>query len=375
MAATIANRAVQRGKEQRMLKLIGPLAKSGAACAILALLLTISGCTPASTESPPAMTSVPAAQSQSAPTSAPVVISTAVAASAPAAQSQPTAASQPAMSASPAIADAPNILLAVGAVLNPDTKRDVPRMARATIDTSGDATVVFALRNENDNQEAIVTTALADTLAAFWAIYHSPDTAQVTSATVIGTYNVQGKTGSMRELPVLRAVLTANNAAHLNWNAVMPEQVPDIVDDWWIHEKLAGAVRSRSLQEKLAANWAQAQGDTEGREHKALTPAEVHAQIDLMLVHLNDALFALSGNDVGVARSQFKQFFDKWDGAEEDFRIMYPQQYATLDLELERAELALLHKTPEDINAGRFALRALRTGLLDVAHDLEAKLK
>jgi len=367
---------MQQGKERRMLKIIGPLAKFGAACAILALLLTISGCTPASTESPPAVTSVPAAQSQSAPTSVPAVISTAVATSAPAAQRQPTTTSQPAMSAaSPTMADAPNILLAVGAVLNPDTKRDVPRMARATIDTSGDATVVFALRNENDHQEAIVTTALADTLAAFWAIYHSPDTAQVTSATVIGTYAIQGKTGSMRELPVLRAVLTANNAAHLNWNAVMPEQLPEIVDDWWMHAKLAGAARSRSLQEKLATNWAQAQGDTEGREHKSLTPAEVHDQIDLMLLHLNDALFALSGNDVGVARSQFKQFFDKWDGAEEDFRIMYPQQYATLDLELERAELALLHKTPEDINTGRFALRALRAGLLDVAHDLEAKLK
>jgi hypothetical protein len=351
-----------------MLKIIGPLAKFGVAFVILALLLTISGCTLAPTESQSVVTSAPAAQIQSAPTSA-----AAVATSAPAAQSQATATSQPAVS--PAIADAPNILLAVGAVLNPDTKRDVPRMARAAIDTSGDATVVFALRNENDNQEAIVTTALADTLAVFWAIYHSPDTAKVTSATVIGTYAIQGKTGSMRELPVLRAVLTANNAAHLNWNAVMPEQLPEIVDDWWMHAKLAGAARTRSLQEKLATNWAQAQGDTEGREHKSLTPAEVHAQIDLMLLHLNDALFALSGNDVGVARSQFKQVFDKWDGAEEDFRIMYPQQYATLDLELERAEVALLHKTPEDVNTGRFALRALRAGLLDVAHDLEAKLK
>jgi len=357
-----------------MLKILGPLAKFGAACVILALLLTISGCTPSEAESQPVVTSAPAAQSQPAPTSAPAVASTAAATSAPAAQSQPTATSHPAVSAA-AITDAPNILLAVGAVLNPDTKRDVPRMARATIDTSGDVTVVFALRNENDNQEAIVTTALADTLAALWAIYHSPDTAQVTSATLIGTYAVEGKTGRMRETPVLRAVLTASNAAHLNWNAVMPEQLPEIVDDWWMHAKLAGAARSRSLQEKLATNWAQAQGDTEGREHKSLTPAEVHVQINLMLLHLNDALFALSGNDVGVARSQFKQFFDKWDGAEEDFRIMYPQQYATLDLELERAEAALLHKMPEDINTGRFALRALRSGLLDVAHDLEAKLR
>jgi hypothetical protein len=359
-----------------MLKIIGPLTKFGAACVMLASLLTIAGCAPAQTESQPAVTSVPAAQIQPAPTSAPVVASTAVAASVPAAQSQPAVTSQSAVTApSAAIADAPNILMAVGAVLNPDTKRDVPRMSRATIDGSGDVTVVFALRNENDDQAAIVTTALADTLASLWAIYHSPDTAQVTSATVIGTYAVEGKTGRMRETPVLRAVLTASNAAHLNWNAVMPEQVPDIADDWWMHEKFAGAARSRSLQEKLAANWAQAQGDTEGREHKALTPAKVHAQIELMLLHLNDALFALSGNDVGVARSQFKQFFDKWDGTEEDFRIMYPQQYAMLDLELEQAEDALLHKTPEDVNTGRLALRALRAGLLDVAHDLEAKLK
>jgi hypothetical protein len=123
----------------------------------------------------------------------------------------------------------------------------------------------------------------------------------------------------------------------------------------------------------LAPGAARAQVDSEGRPHQPLTLTEVHAQVDLMLLHLNEALFALSGNDVRIARSQFKQFFDKWDGAEEELRELYPEQYAQLDLELERAEIALLHRMPEDVDTARFALRALRSGLLEIVHDLEAR--
>jgi len=39
----------------------------------------------------------------------------------------------------------------------------------------------------------------------------------------------------------------------------------------------------------------------------------------------------------------------------------------------ERAEIALLHRQPEDLNGARFALRALRTGLLEIATDLETR--
>lgn len=124
----------------------------------------------------------------------------------------------------------------------------------------------------------------------------------------------------------------------------------------------------------IGAAPARAQVDAEGRPHQALTLPEIVAQVDLMLLHLNEALFALSGNDVRIARSQFKQFFEEWDRAEEELRELYPEAYEQLDLELERAEIALLHRMPEDVDSARFALRALRSGLFVIARDLEAQL-
>jgi hypothetical protein len=352
-----------------MLNVKGFQIRMMAAGVMVALVLMMAACAEApqqsqgAAQSPPVAISQPAAQSRPATTSAPAVQSQPAATRAPAAQSQVAQ-----------IVDAPQILQAVGAVLSPDTARDVPRLARATIDTTGDVTVVFALRNEHDDKQAIHTTALADTLAILWAIYHSPDTNHVATTTVVGTYALTGKTGRTRELPVLRAVLSAQRAAQLDWQALSLEQLPQAVDVWWMHAAM-DVPKATASQAELVAAYANTQGDTEGRAHKPLGPAEVHAQIDGMLLHLNEALHALSGNDIGVARSQFKQFFEKWDGAEEELRVMYPKQYAQLDQELERAEVALLHTMPEDGNTGRFALRALRTGLLEVAQDLEAKSK
>lgn len=132
------------------------------------------------------------------------------------------------------ILDAPQIYDAVLAALGPETNRDVPRVARATIDETGDVTVVFALRDEG-SLDAIRATALADTLAALWAVYHAPESDRVTTTTVLGTFAVIGKRGSARETPVLRAVLSADRAATLDWDALAPEQVPAIVDVWWLH--------------------------------------------------------------------------------------------------------------------------------------------
>ncbi len=118
-----------------------------------------------------------------------------------------------------------------------------------------------------------------------------------------------------------------------------------------------------------------AQVDSQVAPRDALTVQELHSQVDLMLLHLNEALFALSSGDVRIARSQFKQFFDRWDDADDALQQLYPERYDALDLELERAEIALLHRTPEDVDSARFALRALRSGLLEIAHDLEAQLQ
>lgn len=122
-------------------------------------------------------------------------------------------------------------------------------------------------------------------------------------------------------------------------------------------------------------NLALAQVDSEGRPHEPLTVQQIHAQVELMLLHLNQAIFALSGNDVRIARSQFKQFFAEWDRAEEEIEALYPEQYERLDLDLERAEIALLHRLPEDVDTARFALRSLRAGLLEIVQDLDKQLR
>jgi hypothetical protein len=116
-----------------------------------------------------------------------------------------------------------------------------------------------------------------------------------------------------------------------------------------------------------------AQVDSKGARNEAMTLPEVRSEVDLMLLHLNDALFALSGYDVRVTRSQFKQFFDHWDAAEEQLSMLYPERYEALELELERAQNALLGQFPEDTDTARFALRALRAGLLEIVRDLEAR--
>lgn len=116
-----------------------------------------------------------------------------------------------------------------------------------------------------------------------------------------------------------------------------------------------------------------AQGDSQGDPNEAMTLPEVRSEVNLMLLHLNEALFALSGNDVRVTRSQFKQFFDHWDAAEEQLSVLYPERYEELELELERAQNALLGQFPEDTDTARFALRALRAGLLEIVRDLETR--
>ena len=142
------------------------------------------------------------------------------------------------------ITDAPLIRAAVTAAIDPDTKRDAPRLPRVGIDSTGDVTVVFALRDEGE-LGAIRAGAQADALAILSAVYHSPDAHRVTTTTVVGTFSVIGKRDQGRELPVLRAVLTAERAAGLDWDGLAPEQLPEIVDVWWLHAAFGniGALR------------------------------------------------------------------------------------------------------------------------------------
>jgi hypothetical protein len=289
--------------------------------------------------------------------------------------------SGPALAAPPGqeIADASQLREAIMASIDPQSDRDAVRVPRATVDPSGDVTVVFALRSEGDDPAATHATALADTLAILRAVYQSAEADRVSTATVIGTYPVQGKQGTVRELPVLRAVLSAARANQLDAAELSPEDVPPLLDAWWLHGAFVRL--SSPPQVKTEPDWlvplTADQGvipvDAEGRPHEPLSLPQVQQQVELMLVHLNEALFAMSGNEARIARSQFKQFFEEWDRAEEEISELYGEQHDALDLELQRAETALLH-FPQDLDTARGAIRALRAGLLDLARDLEGRL-
>ena len=140
----------------------------------------------------------------------------------------------------PEIQEAPRIRQAIEAAIEPDTRRDVPRLPRVTIDTNGDVTVVLALRDEGA-MEAIRAAARSDTLATLRAVYQSPDADRVTVATVVGTYGIIGSSGRKRELPVLRAVLSAERATQVDWGAVTADQVPELADVWWMHAAFSEA--------------------------------------------------------------------------------------------------------------------------------------
>lgn len=148
------------------------------------------------------------------------------------------AGASPIASRTPAARDATPIRRAITAVLDPSAKRPTMRLPRVSIDATGDLTVVFALRDEG-SFEGIRTAALTDALAILRAVYRSPSAAYVRTATVIGTFSITGPRGP-REMPVLRAVLSAERASHLDWANVRPEQLPTLVDDWFQYPPLLG---------------------------------------------------------------------------------------------------------------------------------------
>src|ERR687887_2202990 len=71
------------------------------------------------------------------------------------------------------IGEAPRIRQAIEAAIDPDTRRGVARLPRVTIDATGDATAVLALRNEADDPDATYAAALDDALRVLRAVYHS----------------------------------------------------------------------------------------------------------------------------------------------------------------------------------------------------------
>src|SRR5438067_13241352 len=58
----------------------------------------------------------------------------------------------------------PDLYAALANALTPGTDRAAPRLQRATIDSTGDTTVVFAIRAPTDDPQLTRDGALADTL-------------------------------------------------------------------------------------------------------------------------------------------------------------------------------------------------------------------
>lgn len=246
---------------------------------------------------------------------------------------------------------------AIEAAIAPDTGRGVPRVPRVTLDDTGDLTVVFAMRNMADDPKAIGAGGLDDMFAILHAAYGADAVHTIRTATVLGTYAVWGKFDSTRELPLMRATLSGQRAGALDWCYLRPTDLPTITEDWWMQED----IRPRSLT-------AGADGP---RASSCVTGASRQA-VESMLLHLNDALHALSANEVGLSRSQFKQFFDVWDSVDDEFlKPNYPDSYADMDRAEQQVEMSLLHSQPEDMGSARTGLLTLRADLLDIANSLD----
>lgn len=142
-------------------------------------------------------------------------------------------------------ADAPTVRQAIQSVLEMDTWRDAARLPRVSLDIStGDLTVVFAMRRPmSDDPAQIVSSATDDVFTILWATYASPDAGRIRSTTVLGTYSIVGRYARPREVPLLRAVLSADRAANFDWAKVASLDPSRVFDIWWIEGELAAAPR------------------------------------------------------------------------------------------------------------------------------------
>ncbi|MCA1644118.1 MAG: hypothetical protein LC797_01185 [Chloroflexi bacterium] len=243
--------------------------------------------------------------------------------------------------------EASRLYAALAARLDPATHRAASRLAQVTIDPGGDSTVVFAILDAAENAQATRDGAMRDISEIIHVAFASPEGQPVRSLTVLGTFPFKSTKGfSVRESPVTRAVISVDTAAHLDWQELSqsPARITNAVDQWWMQGAFATAI-----------------GPSEDRPENLANTA-----LQSVVAHLDETLRALQEGDVPIARSQFKQFFDAWDETAERVADSYPAQFETLDLELERAELALLHTQPEDIASSATALQTFRATLLAI---------
>ena len=136
--------------------------------------------------------------------------------------------------------DEPAVRQAVQSVLEMDTFRGADRLPRTTLDSAhGDLTIVFAMRRPmSDDPRQIIASATDDVFTILWATYTSPEASRIRTTTVLGTYAVVGRYERPKEVPLLRAVLTADRAANFDWSSAYRLDPSRALDTWWVEGEL-----------------------------------------------------------------------------------------------------------------------------------------
>ncbi len=138
--------------------------------------------------------------------------------------------------------DEPIVRRAIESVIELDAGRPTARLPRVSLDdTNGDLTVIFAMRRApGDDPARIVDFATDDVFTILWAVYASGSAQRIKTVTVLGTYAVVGRYARPREIPIMRAVLSAERAAILDWTTVVSADPRDLLDVWWVEGELRG---------------------------------------------------------------------------------------------------------------------------------------
>jgi pimeloyl-ACP methyl ester carboxylesterase len=139
----------------------------------------------------------------------------------------------------PFTAESEQLRAAIEQSLSPEPVRNRARFPSVRIDKTGDATVVFAMRDAGTIEE-LRGNAIEDAIAILEATYNPPVTDKISTITVVGTYLVAGGRGE-REWPVLRVTLDADHAASTDWDQLTTDNVDSEVDEFWIYPPLLEA--------------------------------------------------------------------------------------------------------------------------------------
>ena len=138
--------------------------------------------------------------------------------------------------------DEPVVRRAIESNIELDPGRQTARLPRVSLDDSnGDLTVIFAMRRPpGDDPTQIVAFATDDVFTILWAAYASGSAPRIKTVTVLGTYAVVGRYARAREIPIMRAVLSAERAASLDWTTVVSADPRSLLDVWWVEGELGG---------------------------------------------------------------------------------------------------------------------------------------